>query len=103
MPRPELLNEDDIAYRLNKLPDWHLMDSTVPPKRIVREISAPNFVSAVGIINAVAVLAEVADHHPDILLYGWNKLRITLSTHDRGGLTELDFALAHKIEELQLT
>ncbi|MBL7974228.1 MAG: 4a-hydroxytetrahydrobiopterin dehydratase [Candidatus Kapabacteria bacterium] len=102
MPRPELLSERDIAYNLEKLPNWQLVDSTVPPSRIVREASAPNFVAAIGAINAIAVLAEAADHHPDILLYGWNKLRITLSTHDRGGLTELDFALATKIDELGL-
>lgn len=69
-------------------------------KSIVREIGAANFVAAVGIINSIALLAEKLDHHPDILLYGWNKLRITLSTHDVGGLTELDFTLAAQIDGL---
>jgi 4a-hydroxytetrahydrobiopterin dehydratase len=41
------------------------------------------------------------DHHPDVLLYGWNKVRVILSTHDRGGITELDIALAKKIEQLR--
>ena len=94
--RPKLLSEEDIEYYLKDLPLWERKDNL-----IFREIAASNFVAAVGIINAIAVLAETADHHPDILIYGWNKVRITLSTHDRGGLTELDFALAKKIEDLK--
>jgi 4a-hydroxytetrahydrobiopterin dehydratase len=94
--RPNLLSEDDIEFRLKDLPLWERKDIV-----IFREISASNFAAAVGIINAIAVLAETADHHPDLLIYGWNKVRITLSTHDRGGLTELDFALAKKIEDLK--
>ncbi|MCS7170175.1 MAG: 4a-hydroxytetrahydrobiopterin dehydratase, partial [Candidatus Kapabacteria bacterium] len=42
-------------------------------------------------------------HHPDLLLYGWNKLRVILSTHDRGGITELDITLAKKIEQLRFS
>ncbi|KXB97357.1 MAG: hypothetical protein AA908_07215 [Chlorobi bacterium NICIL-2] len=71
-----------------------------PPVKIVREIVAPNFLAAVGLINAIALAAEKLDHHPDILLYGWNKLRISSTTHDRGGLTELDFKLASEIDAL---
>jgi 4a-hydroxytetrahydrobiopterin dehydratase len=67
---------------------------------IVREIIAPNFLAAVGLINAIALAAEKLDHHPDILLYGWNKLRISSTTHDRGGLTELDFKLAREIDAI---
>lgn len=96
MPRPELLSEEAIADYLNDYPFWSL-----DGKSIFKEIAASNFVAAIGIVNSVAVLAEVADHHPDILIYGWNKVRITLSTHDKGGLTKLDFELAKKIDELQ--
>jgi 4a-hydroxytetrahydrobiopterin dehydratase len=59
-----------------------------------------NFAEAVGKVNAIAILAEAADHHPDILIYGWNKIRVTLSTHDAGGLSDKDFELAAKIEEI---
>ena len=76
-------------------PFWTLEGNT-----IIRELVAENFVAAVGILNSVAILAEAMDHHPDILVYGWNKLRITASTHDRGGLTKLDFELAKKIDDL---
>ena len=44
--------------------------------------------------------AEEANHHPDILLHGWNKVRLTLSTHSEGGLTDADFALAARIDSL---
>jgi 4a-hydroxytetrahydrobiopterin dehydratase len=44
------------------------------------------------------VLAEAANHHPDILLHGWNRVRLELSTHSQGGLTEADFALARQID-----
>lgn len=101
MARPPLLSAEQITKALSDIPLWRLSDDTPPPK-IVRELSAANFVAAVGIINAIAILAESADHHPDILLYGWNKVRVSLSTHDQGGLTELDIALAKKIDELLL-
>lgn len=97
MSRPNLLSEPEIENELKELPLWVRKDNT-----IVREIVASDFITAVAIFNSIAIIAEVMDHHPDILLYGWNKLRITLSTHDKGGLTELDFKLAKKIEELYI-
>lgn len=95
MSRPELLNEEEINEHLSKLKSWERKD-----KEINKEIAASDFASAVGVVNAIAVLAEALDHHPDILIYGWNKVRVNLSTHDRGGLTELDFKLAEKIDKL---
>ncbi|MBX3043224.1 MAG: 4a-hydroxytetrahydrobiopterin dehydratase [Candidatus Kapabacteria bacterium] len=95
MFRPELLKDDEIADLLSDFPFWK-KENTL----IVKEIAASNFAAAIGIVNSVAVLAEKADHHPDILIYGWNKIRIMLSTHDKGGLTKLDFELAKKIDEL---
>jgi 4a-hydroxytetrahydrobiopterin dehydratase len=51
-------------------------------------------------VNHVAEVAEEADHHPDILVHGWNKVRLTLSTHSEGGLTDADHALAARIDEV---
>ena len=51
-------------------------------------------------VNRVADVAQEADHHPDILIHGWNKVRLTLSTHPEGGLTDKDHALARAIDEL---
>ena len=56
--------------------------------------------AAIAFINRVAEIAEAANHHPDILLHGWNKVRLTLSTHSEGGLTDADFALAGQIDRL---
>lgn len=97
MVRPPLLTEEEIQSELKEVPFWQRKDNA-----IVREIVADDFVSAIGIVNAIAIIAECMDHHPDILIYGWNKIRITSSTHDKGGLTELDFKLAKKIDSLSI-
>ncbi len=96
MSRPNLLSEEEINEYLIEVPLWNLENNS-----IVRDIVASNFTAAIGIVNSIAIEAEVIDHHPDILIYGWNKIKITLSTHDRGGLTELDFKLAKKIDNLK--
>ena len=96
MARPDLLSEELINDHIQANPLWSLSGKT-----IYREIAASTFVAAIGIVNSIAILAEVADHHPDILIYGWNKIRITLSTHDKGGLTIHDFELAKKIDKLK--
>jgi 4a-hydroxytetrahydrobiopterin dehydratase len=98
MSRPTKLSDAAISEHLSTTPDWKRSAADIPT--IEREFTASNFAAALGFVNAVGVCAEVADHHPDILLHGWNKVRITLSTHDQGGLTELDFVLAKKIDEL---
>ena len=51
-------------------------------------------------MNRVVGAAEAANHHPDILVHGWNKVRLTLSTHSQGGLTDADFGLASEIDRL---
>jgi 4a-hydroxytetrahydrobiopterin dehydratase len=97
MANRELLSEDDIQDHLAQLPNWQRVENT-----IVREKVASNFVSIIGLVNSIAIYAEHLDHHPDLLIYGWNQLRITLTTHDKGGLTEKDFELAKKIEEIEM-
>ncbi len=67
---------------------------------IVREYKLADFAAAITFVNRVAELAEAADHHPDILLHGWNKVRLTLCTHSLGGLTDADFQLAGQIDRL---
>lgn len=96
MGRPGLLSEIEIQENLKDIPLWKRSENA-----IVREFVAPDFVSAMGFVNAIAIIAEAMDHHPDILIYGWNKIRITTTTHDRGGLTKLDFELAKKIDNLK--
>jgi len=96
MSRPELLSEQEIEDMLADFPLWNRQDNL-----IIKEVVCSNFPSVIGLVNSIAFLAEKLDHHPDLQIYGWNKLRITLSTHDRGGLTELDFKLAKQIDDLK--
>jgi 4a-hydroxytetrahydrobiopterin dehydratase len=67
---------------------------------IVREFKLEDFAAAMGFANAVASLAEAANHHPDILVHGWNRVRLTLSTHSADGLTQSDLDLARGIDGL---
>jgi 4a-hydroxytetrahydrobiopterin dehydratase len=67
---------------------------------IVLERAFDNFGAAMVFVNAVAQAAEAANHHPDILIHGWNKVRLNLTNHSEGGLTEADFALAQIIDGL---
>ena len=67
---------------------------------IVRDVQVADFTAAMAVANAVAQAAEVAGHHPDILVHGWNRVRLTLSTHSAGGVTDADLALAATIDAL---
>ena len=97
MTRPSLLPEDELKIYLEQIPDWFQDDIIIK-----KEIVTSNFATAVGFVNSVAVFAESMDHHPNITLYGWNKIRIELSTHDQGGLTILDIDLAKKIDSIKI-
>ena len=65
---------------------------------LVRDLEFPDFATAMAFVNRVADLAEQRNHHPDILVHGWNKVRLTLTTHSAGGLTDADRALAERID-----
>jgi 4a-hydroxytetrahydrobiopterin dehydratase len=67
---------------------------------IVREWTFADFAHAIAFVNRVADAAEAANHHPDIHLHGWNKVRLELSTHSEGGLTQADFDMASRIDAL---
>ncbi len=67
---------------------------------IVRDIELEGFKAAMALANRVADAANEANHHPDILVHGYKHVRLTLSTHSAGGITENDFALARTIDGL---
>ena len=90
----ERLTDDQIEQGLEGSP-WTREGDT-----IVRELELGDFAAAMALVNAVAELAEGANHHPDILIHGWNKVRLTLSTHSAGGLTQSDLDLARGIDGL---
>jgi 4a-hydroxytetrahydrobiopterin dehydratase len=89
------LSEGEVQERLSALPEWRLEDGA-----IVRDLQLEDFAAGLELVARVGALAEAANHHPDILLHGWNKLRQTLMTHSEGGLTESDFRLAGQIDAL---
>jgi 4a-hydroxytetrahydrobiopterin dehydratase len=65
-----------------------------------REWEFKDFAGAMAFVNRVAELAEEANHHPDILVHGWNKVRLTLSTHSEGGITQADLDLAERLDAI---
>jgi 4a-hydroxytetrahydrobiopterin dehydratase len=67
---------------------------------IRKKFEFKDFVQAMGFVNSVALLAERANHHPDIDIR-WNKIQLALSTHSEGGITQKDIALAKEIESFQ--
>jgi 4a-hydroxytetrahydrobiopterin dehydratase len=90
----EVLSEDEIASRLRRLP-WEREGD-----EIVREWRFDDFTEAVAFVNRVADVAEDANHHPDIFLHGWNKVKLLLTNHSAGGLTEMDFTMAARFADL---
>lgn len=90
-----LLNEDRIQALLSGLEGW-----TREGNSLKSEFRWGGFPAAIQFVNQVADLAEAANHHPDIDIR-WNKVRLVLSTHSEGGLTQKDFDLAEQINRLR--
>ena len=91
---PPMANEEAMKY-IKEVPDWVLEDSTIK-----RNFKFKNFKAALDFVNRVGEIAEGEGHHPDILLYSWNRVRLTLSTHAIKGLSENDFIIAAKVDRL---
>lgn len=89
-----LLSEEEIEKRLAELEGWARRGPAIN-----KRFRLPTFREAIAFVNRVADLAEEADHHPDISI-NWRNVTLTLITYSEGGLTEKDFNLAHKIEEV---
>ena len=94
MTTPPLLTGDEIAARLLGS-QWRLEGDG-----IVRDLRFDDFAAALAFVNRVAELAETYNHHPDMLLHGWNKVKLSLTNHAAGGLTEIDFDMAARFDEL---
>lgn len=89
------LSEDEIGRALAERPDWRREG-----EELVRDRAFADFAAAMRFVNAVAELAEARNHHPDILVHGWNKVRLRISTHSEGGLTGADLGLADAVDAL---
>ena len=70
------------------------------PDALECDFEFEDFAAAMAFVNRVADVSEEADHHPDILVHGSNKVRLTLASHSEGGLTDADHALARRIDEV---
>jgi len=90
----EKLTSSQIKTELASVPDWKQQGDS-----ITRTFQFKDFPGAIKFVNAIAEPAEKDNHHPDIDIR-WNKVTLVLSTHDAGGLTEKDFALAKKFDRL---
>ncbi len=89
------LSEEQITKRLPPIGGWRREGDW-----LVRDFKFENFKLAMEFVNRVADEAEALDHHPDILIHGWNQVRLSLMTHSVGGLTDKDFQLSERINGL---
>ena len=88
------LTEPQVQAGLKELPDWSAVSEAIQ-----RTYQFASFLESMAFVNSVAQAAEADQHHPDILIR-YNKVTLTLSTHDAGGITKKDFALAKKIDAM---
>ena len=93
------LTPAEADAQLAKLPGWTIVHNG---ERIRREWVVKNFMAAVRFFNCVADVAEAEGHHPDLHLVGYRNVAIEIWTHSIGGLSENDFILAAKIDELPI-
>jgi 4a-hydroxytetrahydrobiopterin dehydratase len=93
------MSRTEVEAQLRNLPNWHL---TPDGQRIRREWRAKNFLAAIDFFHRVADLAESEGHHPDLHLVGYRNVAVELWTHAIGGLSENDFILAAKIDQLPI-
>jgi 4a-hydroxytetrahydrobiopterin dehydratase len=91
----QVFEESKIKEKIGSLKGWEYNN-----KQIGKEYELKDFKEALSFVNKVGDRAEEMDHHPDIFLHDWNKVKITVSTHSAGGVTENDFKLAEKIENI---
>ena len=94
MAKARKLSDADISARLAKLPKWKLENG-----KLHRDYKFADFVEAFGFMSSAALAAESMNHHPEWFNV-WSTVKIDLNTHDVAGISELDFSLAEKIEEL---
>jgi 4a-hydroxytetrahydrobiopterin dehydratase len=88
------LSDEAVAAGIDGT-DWRRDDDA-----IVRDHKFKDFAEAMAYVNRVAEAAEEANHHPDILVHGWNNVRLILSTHSVGGLTQADLDMAQRLDRV---
>lgn len=91
------MTDEQVEEKLKNVPGWKFSEN-----KINKEFELSDFKSAMEFVNKVGDEAENLDHHPDILMHSWNKVKISVNTHTEGGVTEKDFTLASKIEDISI-
>ena len=89
-----VLKSMELDGKLANMQGWNYRE-----KQIGKLFELSNFKEALIFVNKVGEASEEMNHHPDIFIHSWNKVKITISTHSEGGVTEKDFILANKIEK----
>ena len=88
------LSHNEIEQAIKGLNGWRAEDD-----KLVKRFEFPDFAESLAFVNKVGERSEAANHHPDIK-FGWGYAEFEITTHDRGGITDVDFALAREIEEI---
>jgi 4a-hydroxytetrahydrobiopterin dehydratase len=91
---PALLTPDEVSKALTDLDGWEGDSSAIR-----RSVKATSFAAGIRLVDAVAEIADGMDHHPDIDIR-WTTITFTCSTHSKGGVTDADVSLAHRIDDL---
>jgi 4a-hydroxytetrahydrobiopterin dehydratase len=94
--KEQTYTESQIAERLRELPGWYFEDGWI--RRVYKTDGWP---TTLMLVNAIGFCAEAAYHHPDLAVT-WGRVQVKLSTHSAGGITEKDFTLARRIEDIAL-
>lgn len=90
-----LLKVTDIQKRLKEMEGWSYEGDS-----LVKTFERADFVDSVEFLEEMVPLAEDMNHHPDVTIKDYNRVKVSITTHDEGGVTELDFRLARKIDRL---
>jgi len=87
------LSPAEVEKRLKLLFGWQVINGSIEKNYRFRD-----FLGAIAFVNRVAGVAEMENHHPDILVWNWNNVKLTFTTHRVKGLSDRDFALASKVD-----
>lgn len=91
----KIFSIDEINNKLIELNSWQFINNTIEKEFVLND-----FRDSLAFAVKIGIEAEKMDHHPDLLLHGWNKVKVTLTTHSAGGVTENDIKLAQTIDKI---
>ncbi|MCX7876343.1 MAG: 4a-hydroxytetrahydrobiopterin dehydratase [Melioribacteraceae bacterium] len=90
-----LLSKNEIEDELKNLKGWNVENNS-----LIKEFICKDFSDAISLQVKIGFIAEKMDHHPDFFLHSWNKIKVIITTHSEGGITNKDIELVKQIEKL---